>query len=72
MGVLLSMVYRGRWFSVAGVGTAIIGFLVGSASRATGEALVWTGVTLMLIQVPVSLAAERRAKDGGPPGSTGP
>ena len=68
MGALLSLIYKRRWYSLAGVGVAVVGAVVQGPVPVLGAVLVWSGVALVVVQLPVSFVAERRTRSS-PPGS---
>ena len=66
MGVFLSLIYKRRWYSLAGVGVAVVGAVVGGAVPTLGAVLLWSGVALIVVQVPASFVGERRARPSRP------
>ena len=69
MGLLLSMVVRKRWLSLAGLGVLVLGIVLGPLFRNgwLSGALLVIGLALMLLQIPVGLRHDMRVMKGTEP-----
>ena len=69
VGILLSLIVRKRWLSLAGISLCLIGVVAGSSTGSVwlGGGLGAIGVALMLIQIPIGVRHDLRAlKDSQP------
>jgi hypothetical protein len=66
VGILVSLVVRKRWLSLAGLGVLFLGIVLGPIfhSRWLTGALFLTGIALMLLQIPFGLRYDMRVMKG--------
>jgi hypothetical protein len=67
MGVILAMIYRRRWLSLAGIASILIGGLLPWPTYAVNGGFIALGGFLIAVQIPIAIRDERRkARLGGP------